>query len=74
LEECTFVYTWLLKHHDLLGTRAERIVVVGDSAGGTLALAMVFKLLIRGLRLPDGLYRKKRMIQVTSKSAVLLLF
>lgn len=48
-------------------------MVVGDSAGGNLALAMVFKLLIRGLRLPDGLYRKKRMIQVTSKSAVLLL-
>ncbi|KAK4525391.1 hypothetical protein GAYE_SCF12G3299 [Galdieria yellowstonensis] len=77
LEECTFVYTWLLKHHDLLGTRAERIVVVGDSAGGNLALAMVFKLLIRGLRLPDGIvlaYPALYLFPAWSPSRLLSLF
>eukprot|EP00871_Galdieria_phlegrea_P003444 jgi/Galph1/40/GphlegSOOS_G4878.1 len=55
LEECTYVYTWLLKYHRLLGTSAQRIVVIGDSAGGNLAVAMALKLITRGLRIPDGI-------------------
>ncbi|GJQ10540.1 hypothetical protein GpartN1_g2331.t1 [Galdieria partita] len=77
LEECTYVYTWLLKHHELLGTTAERIVVVGDSAGGNLALAMTLKLLIRGLRVPNGIvlaYPALYLFPAWSPSRLLSLF
>ncbi|EME30415.1 hormone-sensitive lipase [Galdieria sulphuraria] len=77
LEECTYVYTWLLEHHDLLCTTAERIVVVGDSAGGNLALAMVLKLLTRGLRIPDGIvlaYPALYLFPAWSPSRLLSLF
>ncbi len=48
LDDCLAVYRWLLEQ----GVPAGQIVIVGDSAGGTLALAMMLALKDQGEPLP----------------------
>jgi hormone-sensitive lipase len=36
--------------------KIEKIVIYGDSAGGNMALGVVFRAIKYGLRLPDGIY------------------
>lgn len=55
LEESVFAYSWALQNSHLLGTTAERIVFVGDSAGGNLLLGLVQKCLALNLPLPQGI-------------------
>jgi acetyl esterase/lipase len=55
VNECFHCYIWALEHADCLGTRAERVILAGDSAGGNLAVAVTILLIEHGLRLPDGL-------------------
>ncbi|KAK4529177.1 hypothetical protein CCYA_CCYA01G0034 [Cyanidiococcus yangmingshanensis] len=55
VNECLHGYVWALEHADRLGTRAERVVLAGDSAGGNLAVAVTIQIIEHGLRLPDGL-------------------
>lgn len=54
LHECVYAYLWAIENAAALGTRAERVVLVGDSAGGNLALATTLFLRDAGLRTPDG--------------------
>lgn len=51
LEDAVEVWNHLM----LMGYGADDIIVAGDSAGGNLALALVFKLKEEGRRLPKGL-------------------
>lgn len=54
LDDCLYSYQWILENRHTLGTDAKRVVVVGDSAGGNLAVAVALKARLHGLRAPDG--------------------
>lgn len=54
LEEVFYAYCWVLKNCKLLGTTAQRIIVVGDSAGANLNLALTLKCIDANVRRPDG--------------------
>lgn len=55
LEEIFYAYCWAIKNsHKLLGTTAEKIIVVGDSAGGALNMALTLKCIEQAVRRPDG--------------------
>lgn len=56
LEEVFYAYCWAIKNCHLLGTTAERIVVVGDSAGANLNLALTLKCIDYKIRRPDGVF------------------
>lgn len=55
VEEILYAYCWALKNAELLGTTCEKVVFCGDSAGATLCLATLLKLIDMNLRKPDGL-------------------
>jgi len=40
----------------VLGIKFEKIILVGDSAGGNLIAALTLRLIKTGLRVPDGLF------------------
>jgi len=52
--ECFAVYKWLVTGSDL-GFNISKITLVGDSAGGNLAIGVTMKAIMEGLRVPDGL-------------------
>lgn len=56
LEEVFYAYCWAIKNARILGTTAEKIVVVGDSAGANLNLALTLKCIDQQIRRPDGLF------------------
>lgn len=56
LEEVFYAYCWAIKNCHLLGTTAQRIVVVGDSAGANLNLALTLKCIDYKIRRPDGVF------------------
>lgn len=54
LHECYQVYQWALENATALGSTAHRVVLVGDSAGGNLAVAVTLRAIHDGIRVPDG--------------------
>jgi acetyl esterase len=48
-EECEDAAVWLSTHHDALGIASEKLIPMGDSAGGNLAISTIFALRKRGL-------------------------
>lgn len=54
-EECFYIYAWCLLNKDALGWTGERIICVGDSAGGLLATNIVQRAIMNGVRVPDAL-------------------
>lgn len=56
LEEIFYAYCWAIKNARLLGTTAEKIVVVGDSAGANLNMALTLKCIEQMVRRPDGVF------------------
>ncbi|KAG8224241.1 hypothetical protein J437_LFUL001620 [Ladona fulva] len=56
LEEVLYAYCWALHNASILGTTAERIILVGDSAGANLNLGVTMKCIELGIRIPDGLF------------------
>lgn len=56
LDEIFYVYCWILKCGNLLGTTAENIIVAGDSAGANLITAMVIKCIESGVKVPQGIF------------------
>lgn len=48
-QECEDAAMWLSTHHAALGVATERIIPMGDSAGGNLAISTVFALRKRNL-------------------------
>jgi hormone-sensitive lipase len=56
LDDVWQTYLWILHHaKDSLGVLPNKLVIVGDSAGGNLALALCLKCIEKGVRLPTGL-------------------
>ncbi|KAK7865290.1 hypothetical protein R5R35_012585 [Gryllus longicercus] len=56
LEEVFYAYCWALKNCRLLGSTAEQIILIGDSAGGNLNLAVTMKCIEMGIRQPSALF------------------
>lgn len=56
LEEVFYAYCWAIKNAKLLGTTAERIIFVGDSAGANLNMALTLKCIDQKIRKPDGVF------------------
>lgn len=50
LDDCVAVYQWLLEHK----TEANDLIIVGDSAGGNLVLALTLKIKDMGIPLPKA--------------------
>jgi acetyl esterase/lipase len=71
VEECYFFYKWLLQEENVFKIRPSQFVVAGDSAGGNLALAVLFKAMQANLRMPDALFLFYPAVDV-SKYALML--
>lgn len=57
LEEALYAYAWALNHAStLLGSTAQKVLFVGDSAGANLNLAVTLKCLQLNIRKPDGIF------------------
>eukprot|EP00128_Syssomonas_multiformis_P017428 Colp12_sorted_trinity150504_noHs@21971 len=54
LHECFYVYCWALTHAAKLGSKAERVLLAGDSAGANLCAAVAIKAMREGVRIPDA--------------------
>ncbi|KAF0977148.1 hypothetical protein FDP41_003801 [Naegleria fowleri] len=55
VEECYSAYKWLLSNCEkLLGAPLKKFVIAGDSAGGNLALATIYRAIRDDIRLPDA--------------------
>ncbi|KAK3798516.1 hypothetical protein RRG08_063525 [Elysia crispata] len=54
LEECFYAYAWAVQNCEQLGSTGEKIIVVGDSAGGNLAVSTALRAASFGIRAPDG--------------------
>lgn len=56
-EEVLYAYVWALNHAStLLGSRAQKVLLVGDSAGANLNLGVTLKCMQLNIRKPDGLF------------------
>lgn len=56
LDDIWQTYNWILNYsQECLGLSSDRIVIVADSAGGNLALALCYKCMEKSVRLPQGL-------------------
>ncbi|CAI9723045.1 hormone-sensitive lipase isoform X1 [Octopus vulgaris] len=55
LEECFYLYAWVLKNPEQVGWTGERICFTGDSAGGNLVLAVTLRAIDSNIRIPDGI-------------------
>lgn len=56
LEEVFYAYCWMVKNASSLGTKAEKIVLAGDSAGANLCIGVALKCIEYGIRAPDGMF------------------
>jgi len=54
-EECFYVYAWCLNNARMLGWTGEKIICVGDSAGGVLVTNIVQRAILNNVRIPDAL-------------------
>lgn len=56
LDDCWQVYMWVINYaKKYLGVNPQKVVLAGDSAGGSLALGVALKCVRTGTRVPDGL-------------------
>ena len=54
LDDVYQIYMWLIKNGESdMNLKIKNIILLGDSAGGNLILALVYILLIRGIKLPN---------------------
>lgn len=50
------MYYWLVENAETeLGIKPEKIVIIGDSAGGNLTAALTVMAIERNYRVPDGI-------------------
>ncbi|XP_005093044.1 hormone-sensitive lipase [Aplysia californica] len=55
LEDCFYAYAWAVRECLQLGSTGEKIILVGDSAGGNLAISTAMRAASFGIRRPDGI-------------------
>jgi hormone-sensitive lipase len=56
IDDCWQAYVWIVRHsREVLNLDFKRIVIAGDSAGGSLAYAITVMAIERGFRVPDAL-------------------
>jgi len=56
LDDCWQAYNWIIDHAEkVFGIRTNKVILVGDSAGGNLATALMALLIKTQRRLPDGI-------------------
>ena len=55
VEDCFSTYKWTLDSADILGIDRNKIIIVGDSAGGSLATGVTLMARDRNLPMPKGL-------------------
>ncbi|CAG5135195.1 unnamed protein product, partial [Candidula unifasciata] len=55
LEECFYAFAWAVQNCAQLGSTGEKIILVGDSAGGNLAISTAMRAVSFGIRPPDGI-------------------
>ena len=65
LEDALCAYQWILEQ----GYTAKRLIVVGDSAGGGLALALLLYLRDHGMELPGGVVTMSAWTDLTGRGA-----
>lgn len=54
IDDCWQAYNWIIKHaEEEFNIKLKRVILSGDSAGGSLALSLTYLLLIHQVRLPD---------------------
>jgi hormone-sensitive lipase len=56
VEEVLYVYCWVLKNAEMVGTTAKKIILAGDSAGGNIVTAVLIKIIEMNLPKPHGLF------------------
>ncbi|KAI6177498.1 Hosl-1 [Aphelenchoides bicaudatus] len=55
-EEVLYAYAWILQNPQKLGWSGQKVILVGDSAGGNLVVSLTLRLIeLNAARLPDGL-------------------
>ena len=56
IDDCWQAYYWLVQNcEEAFGFEPSKIILVGDSAGGNLILAVTIMAIERGFRKPDGI-------------------
>ncbi|OMJ78935.1 hypothetical protein SteCoe_21156 [Stentor coeruleus] len=55
LDDVWQTWNWIIQYGETIGINPNQYVIVGDSAGGNLALALTYKIIISGLPPPNGL-------------------
>ncbi|KAF1744142.1 hypothetical protein MXB_621, partial [Myxobolus squamalis] len=55
IEECFYAYCWCIVNSLKIGSTGSKILLVGDSAGANLILAITQLAISKGIRIPDGL-------------------
>jgi hormone-sensitive lipase len=57
LDDVWQAYNWIIKHaSDELAMEIDKIILVGDSAGGNLVLGLTYLLILHNRRLPDSIF------------------
>jgi hormone-sensitive lipase len=69
VDDCWQAYNWILDNSlNALGISPSKVILVGDSAGGNLALAVTYRAIKLGYRVPDGLVLAYPAMNVNDKS------
>lgn len=56
LEEALYAYCWAINNARIMGSTAEKVILVGDSAGANLNIGVAMKCIELGIRPPAGLF------------------
>lgn len=56
VEEVFYAYCWCLRNLELIGTTGQKVIFVGDSAGGNISSAVIIKCIEMGIPKPTGLF------------------
>ncbi|KDR22472.1 hormone-sensitive lipase isoform X2 [Zootermopsis nevadensis] len=56
LEEALYAYCWAINNAHIMGSTAEKVILVGDSAGANLNIGVTMKCIELGIRVPNGLF------------------
>jgi len=54
VDQCFYAYCWALQNANLLGSTAQTVICVGDSAGANLATVVAFRAVEEGIKRPSA--------------------